>query len=185
MGKLTPEELHQVKVNNGLRAKAMGNLRSGIPPKNASHPLTLKQIAFARKVARTLKPTESAMAVYKSSTRDAARKTAKRNMKNPKILEILGNYVTDEDISRTLKDQLAALKVSYTPEGRMEDPDNMARLKAVDIALKVKGAYPQDALKLGGGQGNTFNFIISKAEKRLIPEEDIVEADVQGAEHGR
>lgn len=182
---LTPEERHAISVRNGKLAAARGNLRRTAPVNPKPRPLTLKQLAFARKVAQTLSPTQAAMDVYKSSTRDIARKTAKRNMDNPRILSILGNYVTDEDIAKTLKEQLEAKKVSYTPDGRMEDPDNMARLKAVDIALKVKGAYPQDALKLGGGQGNTFNFIISKAEKRILPEEEVLEGDVVGGQSGR
>lgn len=125
---------------------------------------TFRQRMFAKEVAKHHNPVKAAKIAYPGITHSSANTTAYRNMHNPKILNLINKYVPDEKIGEVLKRQMDAKK--QTKFG-LED-DNMAQLKATDMVLKVKGAYPSDAMKLGVGSGSTINFIIEQGKGRDI-----------------
>ncbi len=125
---------------------------------------TFKQRIFAKEVAKHHNPVKAAKTAYPEATAGSATTLAHRNMHNPKILDLINKYVPDEKIGEVLKRQMDAKK--QTKFG-LED-DNMAQLKATDMVLKVKGAYPIDAVKLNTGSGTTVNFIIEQGKGRDI-----------------
>ena len=88
--------------------------------------------------------------------------------KNPQKLtatktfkEILAEYVPETKIAEVIKEQLEATDVRFAGEQRIETPDNQARLKAVDIALKVTGGYAAE-------KHTNLNMNFSLAELRKM-----------------
>lgn len=82
-------------------------------------------------------------------------------MKRPHIQIMFDRLIDDGKVLGVLRDQLEA--TSWNADKGEFVPDNSNRLKAVDLSLKVKGAYPQDAKFNIGGQ--SINFIITKSDQ--------------------
>jgi len=133
------------------------------------------------KTLATLNPTEAARVAYPNSKNPDMMAVA--NMRKPKILALIEKHVLDVDVAVVLKEQLHAKKKIYDPsiKSLIDEPDNAARLKAVDIALKVKDAYPGGS---GAGVGNSFTFIVQKGEGRKFEdyetEEEIPAQEIEG-----
>ena len=128
------------------------------------HAPTFRQRMFAKEVAKSHNPNKAARIAYPDAQVNSARTIAQRNMHNPKILDLINKYVPDEKIGEVLRKQMDAKKLTKFGE----EDDNMAQLKATDMVLKVKGAYPIDAVKLNTGSGTTVNFIIEQGKGRDI-----------------
>jgi hypothetical protein len=135
---------------------------------------TIKQKKFVKRVIETGNPTQAAMEVYATKKRVNARAIAHATMQNPGVQILLKKYITDEEALQTLKEQLTATTIKGKDD--IEVSDNMARLKAVDITMKLKGAYPTDAVKLQLSGNNQINFIVS----RMDPSEEV--NVIEGAE---
>ena len=129
---------------------------------------TMKQRAFVKRAVELLDPTKAAKEIYATTDPANARAIASNVMKKKGVQLLLKKFIPDELVLQTVKDQLFA----ETPKGKDENlyPDNMARLKAADMALKLKGAYPTDAVKLNVGGGSQINFIVS----RMDPKEEVI-----------
>jgi hypothetical protein len=84
----------------------------------------------------------------------------KEIMKRPHIQIMFDRLIDDTKVVGVLRDQLEA--TAYNHDLKDFVPDNSSRLKAVDLSLKVKGAYPQDQKFNIGGQ--SINFIITKSD---------------------
>jgi len=126
---------------------------------------SMKMRKFVRRVIETNNPTQAAMEVYNTTDRANARAYASKVMGKKSIQILLNKYISDAEVLQTVKDQLKATTFKGK-EADVEMADNMARLKAADIALKLKGAYPTDAMKLNVGGGNQINFIVTKMESK-------------------
>jgi hypothetical protein len=129
---------------------------------------TMKQRMFVKRAVELLDPTKAAQEVFATTDPANARAIASTTMKRKGVQLLLKKFIPDEMVLQTVKDQLFA----ETPKGKDENlyPDNMARLKAADIALKLKGAYPTDAVKLNVAGGSQINFIVTK----MAPEEEVI-----------
>ena len=123
---------------------------------------TLKMKRFVKRAIETLNPTQAEREVYLSKTNKYAKNHASRLMKNPGIKILMEKMIPDSLVLDTVKAQLNA----ETIKGKNDEwvPDNMARLKAADISLKLKGAYPTDAIKLNVAGGSQINFIVSRMD---------------------
>ena len=138
---------------------------------------TFKQRKFLKRYVETGNITQATMESFATTDRKNAVSLGREVLAKKGVQKLLQKYISDDEVLQTVKDQLTA----ETPKGRSETmvPDNMARLKAADIALKLKGAYPTDAIKLNVGGGSQINFIVSRMEPKdevdvmeLIPEEE-------------
>ncbi len=76
--------------------------------------------------------------------------------KNPKNLteskawqEIMEEYFPDPDIAAVHKEGLSATRIHGTNDNFIEIPDHAVRLKAVELAYKVKGRL-KDGLNVAG-----------------------------------
>ena len=135
---------------------------------------TFKQRIFAKEVAKSHNPVKAAQIAYPEATHGSATTLAHRNMHNPKVLDLINKYVPDEKIGEVLRKQMDAKKMTKFGE----EDDNMAQLKATDMVLKVKGAYPMDAVKLNTGSGTTVNFVIERGEGRdLSPITEVIDGE--------
>ncbi len=146
------ENLKEMERGNGSYVDKGGKLRRP----------TVKQKKFVKRFAETGNATQAVMEVYNPNKRVNAKIIANRIMKNPGIQILLGRLISDEEALKTLKEQLGATTIKGKDD--IEVPDNMARLKAVDITMKLKGAYPTDAIKLQISGQNQINFIVSKMD---------------------
>ncbi len=151
------ENIKEMEKGNGSFLDKGGKIRH----------LTNLQRKFVKRVIETGNPTQAATEVYATHKRVNAAAIASKTMKNPGVQILLKKYISDEEVLQTLKDQLGATTIKGKDD--IEVPDNMARLKAVDITMKLKGAYPTDAIKLQLSGTNQINFIVS----RMDPSEEV------------
>lgn len=126
--------------------------------------LNPRERTFVKEYLRTGSSRKAGMIAYGGTMKPQSASTyGTQVLTRPKIQEVIDMYIKDEQVAVVLKEQLGATKMekNFETGDTMEVPDNSARLKAVDISLKVKGAYPT---------GNTFsadkqiNFIVTKME---------------------
>jgi len=118
--------------------------------------LTESQVIFAKEfVENGQNGKAAAMVAYPDASPDSAKVTASRNLDNPKILSLIENAlnkkgVTEDAIAETISDALKAKKsyVQVESFGRGESssslvesevPDHATRLKAAEMATKLKG----------------------------------------------
>lgn len=147
-----------------------------MPRKRNGSP-TLKERLFVRKAIETKSLKKAAQAVYGNKVHGkesgaAAMVHAERTAKRPIVQALFDKYIDDEKVMMTLRDQLEAKEYNSNLEDWV--PDNSSRLKAVDLSLKVRGAYPSDQKYTIGNQ--QVNFIITKSEASMPGEEVEVDA---------
>jgi hypothetical protein len=163
------------KINDEVAKKGLGG--SYIGKDGKLRKATMKQRKFVKRTIETLNPTQAAMEVYNVKDRTVARTMATQNLNKKSIQILLDKYIPDTMVLETVKEQLFANTIKGKDD--TEVPDNMARLKAADIALKLKGAYPTDAVKLQLSGQNQINFIVSKMdpseEVKVVEAEEVEE----------
>lgn len=123
---------------------------------------TLKMKKFLRRAVEISNPTQAVKDVYGTTENKKAKSHAHKLMINPGIRILMEKMIPDSLVLDTVKEQLNAETIKGSRD--MLVPDNMARLKAADISLKLKGAYPTDAIKLNVAGGSQINFIVSKMD---------------------
>src|SRR3989304_3182915 len=119
------ENIKETEKGNGTYLDKGGKLRK----------LTLKQRKFVKRFIETKgNGTQAVMETYDVKDRRNAKIVAHSVMKNPGVQMLLGRLISDEEVLKTLKDQLSATTIKGKDD--LEVSDNMARLKAVDITMK-------------------------------------------------
>lgn len=131
-------------------------------------PKTIKEKKFVKEYLKTGNATEAAAKVYDVSTRDVARNIGSQNVAKLSIEDELDKAgLTDGKIANTLNEATEAQKIvsSYNTNKEsnagtddfIEIPDWQARLKAIELASKIKG-HLKDRLEHNGNI--TLNTLI-------------------------
>ena len=125
-------------------------------------PKTIKEKKFVKEYLKSGNATEAAARVYDVSTRDVARNIGAQNVAKLSIVDIMEKRgLTDEKIAETLKDAMEANKPISAVSGRdageasmdfIDVPDGQARLKATELASKIKG-HLKDKVEHSGQVG--------------------------------
>lgn len=110
--------------------------------------LTLKQQKAAKLAAKTKSMGEAMIGAGYSPS--MARSHPDRLTKNEEFMALLDKELRDDAIVQAHKDALKATKIhtSHT-EPDIEVPDHQTRLKAVDLAYKIKDRYPKEGIAGG------------------------------------
>ena len=127
--------------------------------------MTLRQKKLIKNLGK-YKTIEEAM--LKSDYSPSTAHQQKEILKGKGFVELLEKYLPDEEILQTHKEGLRATKIitSLTEPDR-EVPDHPTRLKAVDMAYKVKGKQndnPNFNQQVNINEGNAITFVNFKNE---------------------
>lgn len=174
---MPPGILSQNKLEENKRIAETGIGGSYLSTHGILKKPSLKMKKFVRRAVETCSPIQAVKEVYGPKKYAVMKNHATQLMNNPGIKILMEKMIPDSLVLDTVKAQLNAETIKGKDD--MWVPDNMARLKAADISLKLKGAYPTDALKLNVGGGSQINFIVSKMDpsdevdvKELVPVEE-------------
>jgi len=103
---------------------------------------TLKQRRFIKAyVQNGGNATQAALEAY-DTTYDTARVIGCENLTKPNIKRVIDRLM--EVVELSTKDSLRAIKDALSATDRNFHPDHRVRLNAAVLALKLKGAYPQN-----------------------------------------
>ena len=104
--------------------------------------LTIKQSKFLHYLIQTQEPTEAAMRAYDCKDRNSAKSMAHENMTklNIKLVDLMkmAGLDTDEDL-KDLARLRKAKKIHGSGSDFVEVDDNATQLRALELALKLKG----------------------------------------------
>lgn len=134
-------------------------------------PLTKKQEAFFEEVSKGAVPYEAARKVYNCKNDNVARVLASRNSKHPVVYETVrdlmeskGSRATVKHILKAIEDGLQAERVIVTKSGDiLREPNHSVRIKAAELALKVKGELHFELPIEHGPRDIRVNFNLIKA----------------------
>lgn len=159
---MPPGILSQEKIEENKRIAETGIDGSYLSKGGRLKKPSLRMKKFVRRALETCSPIQAVKEVYGPKKNTVMRNHANQLMRNPGIKILMEKMIPDSLVLDTVKAQLSA----ETIKGKDDEwvPDNMARLKAADITLKLKGAYPTDAIKLNVAGGSQINFIVSKMD---------------------
>ncbi len=138
---------------------------------------------FVKEYLKTGNATEAASKVYDVSTRDVARNIGSQNVAKLSIVDIMEKRgLTDEKISDTLVEAMDANKTVRSSDPGVESsaesndfidiPDWQARLKATELASKIKG-HLKDKVEHSGQVG--VIPILGGRSKEIIDKEEELE----------
>lgn len=140
-------------------------------------PLTKKQEAFFEEVSKGAVPYEAARKVYNCKNDNVARVLASRNSKHPVVYETVrermeskGSRATVKHILKAIEDGLVAERVFITKSGDiLREPNHAVRIKAAELALKVKGELHYEMpLEQGPKEVKvTFNLIKARTNEEI------------------
>ena len=113
-------------------------------------PKTIKEKKFLQEFIKTGNATEAASRVYDVTNRDSAKSIGSENLTKLDIVSIMEKRgLTDEKITDTLYEGMEANKTVRSADPNIESdaesndfidiPDWQARLKATELASKIKG----------------------------------------------
>lgn len=131
-------------------------------------PRTIKQRKWVKELVKTGSPTEAARIAYPGITENTVRTIASENTKKLDITAIFVKAgLTDYYIARTLKRAMYAKK----DNGK---PDWLPRLKASEMALKVKGHFKERIEHIGAvGVYPILGGLTKKEDTPMIQGEEV------------
>lgn len=139
------------------------------PKRVTRKPLTPKQRKFIQGVISGKSQTDAAIEAYDTNSRASAASVGNAVMdmiavKFPELMDKLG--VNDERIVEVLNRGLDASTSYYSKSEKemIEVADWHARLKAVDIALKLKSKYPKEKVE----SEHNYNFVITRGDQPVV-----------------
>jgi hypothetical protein len=110
--------------------------------------MTEKERAFLREIAKGKTQTAAAMKAYDAKDEKSAAAIGSKTMTRISETwpELMDRYFGDDKIAKVIGDAFRAKKSWYSKaKGDMvTEKDHMARLKAADMALKLKNKYPKE-----------------------------------------
>jgi hypothetical protein len=123
-----------------------------MPKQRKLQPLTEKQHTFMQELAHGLTPFEAAKKVYDCKNDNVARVIGSKNARHPviyqtvrELMETKGSKARSKNILKAIEGGLLAERVYVTRTGKpCKTPNHAVRLKAAELALKVKGELSQD-----------------------------------------
>lgn len=147
-------------------------------------PLTKKQEAFFEEVSKGVVPYEAAKKVYNCKNDAVARVIASKNSKHPviyntvrELMESKGSRAKSKNILKAIEDGLVAEKSIETESRQLvQVPNHAIRLKAAELALKVRGELKQDLPEIDVNRDIRVTFNLVKARspeevRELMPED--------------